>query len=97
MPGVLRRGHDFVTQYIAGPQCLQLTLDLQIERIADPFVTTFNVCPIYGQPEDAVVRAAVLEGTDEANVHFGTAWCPLEIRYSHSGYARVSAGSKCSA
>ena len=43
MPGVVRSGHHFVTQYIAGPQCLQLTLDLQTERIADPFVTAFNV------------------------------------------------------
>jgi hypothetical protein len=46
-------------------------------------VTAFNICPIYGQPEDAVVRAGVLEGTDEANAEFGTAWRPLEIRYSH--------------
>jgi hypothetical protein len=60
-------------------------------------LTAFNVCPIYGQSEDAVVRAAVLEVTDDANVEFGAAWRPLEIRYSHSGYARVSAGSKCSA
>jgi hypothetical protein len=33
-----------------------------------------------------VVRAAVLEGTDEANAEFGTVWRRLEIRYSHSGY-----------
>jgi hypothetical protein len=70
MPGVVKRGHYFVTQYITGPQCQQLTLDFQTERIADPFVTAFSVCPIYSQPEDAVVRAAVLEGTDEANAEF---------------------------
>jgi hypothetical protein len=48
MPRVVKRGHYFVTQYITGPQCLQLTLDLQTERFGDPFVTAFNVCPIYG-------------------------------------------------
>jgi hypothetical protein len=86
MPGTWKRNHYFVTQFITGPQCLLLMLDLQPERIADPFVTALNVCPIYGQPEDAVVRAAVLAGTDEANAEFGTNWHPLEIRYSYSGY-----------
>lgn len=86
MPGVVKRGHYFATQYITGPQCLLLMLDLHPERIADPFVTAINVCPIYGQPEDAVVRAAVLAGTDEANTELGASWHPLEIRYSYSGY-----------
>lgn len=86
MPRVMKRGPYFVTQYITGPQCLLLMLDLQSERIVDPFVTAVNVCPIYGQPEEAVVRAAVLAGTDEANAEFGTTWHPLEVRYSYSGY-----------
>jgi hypothetical protein len=86
MPRVVKRGQYFVTQYITGPQCLLLMLELQPDRIADPLVTAINVCPIYGQPEDAVVRAAVLAGTDEANTEFGTSWYPLEIRYSYSGY-----------
>jgi hypothetical protein len=47
-------------------------IDLQHERIADPFVTALNACPIYGRPDDAVVRAAVLRGTDEANAKFGS-------------------------
>jgi hypothetical protein len=86
MAGVVRRGHYFVTQLITGPQCLLLMLDLQCERIVDPFVTALNTCPIYGRPEDNTVRTAVLAGTDEANAEFGTNWHPLEIRYSYSGY-----------
>jgi hypothetical protein len=86
MPGVVKRGHYFVTQYITGPQILLLMLDLQPERIADPFVTAITVYSLYGQPEDAVVRAEVLAGTDEANAEFGTSWHPLEIRYAYSGY-----------
>jgi hypothetical protein len=88
----VKRGHYFVTQYITGPQSLLLMLDLQPERIADPFVTPLNVCPIYGQPEDIIVRAAVLAGTDEANAEFGTNWHPLEIRYSYSGYDNKRCG-----
>jgi hypothetical protein len=86
MPGVSRLGEYLVTQHITGPQCLLLMLDMQPERIADPPVTALEVCPIYGQPSDAVVRAAVLAGTDRANAEFGTSWHPLEIRYSYSGY-----------
>jgi hypothetical protein len=86
VPGVSRRGEYLVTQYITGPQCLLLMLDVQPERIADPFVTALQVCPIYGQPADDVVRAAVLAGTDRANAEFGTSWHPLEVRYSYSGY-----------
>ena len=39
MSVVLRRGHYYVTQYVTGPQYLVLMLDLQPERIDDPFVT----------------------------------------------------------
>ena len=85
MGRVVRRGHYFATQYITGPQYLSLMLDLQSERIADPFVTAFHVCPINGQPDEATVRSAVLKGTDEANAEFGTNWHPLEIKYSYSG------------
>jgi hypothetical protein len=92
MPGVVKRGHYFVTRYITGPQCLLLMLDLQPERIDDPFVTAFNVCPVYGHPKDAVVRSAVLAGTDEANAEFSTSWHPLEIRYSYSGYDNQRCG-----
>lgn len=83
---VVKSGHYFLTQIITGPQCLRLMLDLQTERIADPFVTATAVCPVYGQPQDDVVRAAVLRGTDEANAECATNWHPLEIRYSYSGY-----------
>jgi hypothetical protein len=86
MSGVGRRGDHFVVRYTTGPQDLLLMLDLQPERIADPYVTALNVSLKYGNPEESVVRAAVLAGTDEANVEFGTNWHPLEIRYSYSGY-----------
>jgi hypothetical protein len=83
---VVKQGHYFLTQIITGPQCLRLMLDLQAERIADPFVTAMSVCHVYGQPQDNTVRTAVLRGTDEANAERGTNWHPLEIRYSYSGY-----------
>jgi hypothetical protein len=86
MNQVWRRGHYLVNQIITGPQCLLLMLDMQQERIDDPFVTAINVCPVYGRPEDATVREAVLKGTDEANAEFRTNWHPLEIRFSYSGY-----------
>jgi hypothetical protein len=86
MNQVWRRGHYLVNQIITGPQCLLLMLDMQPERIDDPFVSAINVCPMYGRPDDAVVRTAVLKGTDEANAEFGTSWHPLEIRFSYSGY-----------
>lgn len=86
MTEVFKRGHYFCVQYITGPQILRLMLDLQSERVADPFVTALSVCEMYGQPEDTVVRSAVLKGSDEANAEFGTNWHPLEIKYSYSGY-----------
>jgi hypothetical protein len=86
MNHVWRRGHYLVNQIITGPQCLLLMLDMQSERIEDPFVSATDVCSVYGKPDDAVIRAAVLKGTDEANAEFGTSWHPLEIRFSYSGY-----------
>ncbi len=86
MVTVFRRGHYFGTQYITGPQCLLLLLDLQDERIDDPFVAALNEDLIYGNPEDHCVRTAVLAGTDEANSEHKTSWHPLEIRYSFSSY-----------
>lgn len=97
MERVVRRGHYFVTQYTTGPQCLLLMLDLQSERIADPFVNALNICPIYGQPEEATVRSAVLNGTDEANAEFGTNWHPFEIKYSYSGYDNKTCRLMCQA
>ena len=92
MTGVFRRGHYFATSYTTGPQWLQLLLDLQSERIADPIVTATHECPIYGRPEDSIVRQAVLEGTDEANAEFKTTWHPLEIRFAYSGYDNQRCG-----
>ena len=86
MSRVVRREHYYVTRWTTGPQDLLLMLDLESERIADPFVTALDVCSIYGNPDDATVRAAVLDGTDEANSAFGTSWHPLEMKYSYSGY-----------
>ena len=86
MNKVWRRGHYLVNQIITGPQCLLLMLDMQAERIDDPLVSAIDVCAMYGRPDDAVVRAAVLKGTDEANAEFRTNWHPLEIRFSYSGY-----------
>jgi hypothetical protein len=86
MTGVSRQGPYFVTRITTGPQDLLLMLDLADERIDNPFVTALGECPVYGRPDDAVVRAAVLRGTDEANAEFGTRWHPLEIRFWYSGY-----------
>lgn len=86
MAGVVRRGQYYVTRYTTGPQDLLLMLDMEIERINDPFVVALSVCPINGQPEDSTVRAAVLRGADEANEMLGTSWYPLEIKYWYSGY-----------
>jgi len=86
MTEIFKRDHYFCVGYITGPQILLLMLDLQSERITDPFVTALSVCEIYGQPEETVVRSAVLKGSDEANAEFGTNWHPLEIKYSYSGY-----------
>jgi hypothetical protein len=86
MDKVWRRGTYFVHHITTGPQDLLLMLDMQTERIDDPYVSAIDVCPIYGRPTDAPVRAAVLKGTDEANAEFGTSWHPLEIRFRYSGY-----------
>jgi hypothetical protein len=86
MDRVYRRDLFYINQIITGPQCLLLMLDMQPERIDDPFVSPIDVCPIYGQPTDEVVRSAVLSGSDRANAEFGTSWHPLEIRYSYSGW-----------
>ena len=81
-----RKGHYLAAQIITGPQHLLLLLDLADERIADPFVSAIDVCPVYGRPTDEAVRAAVLAGTDRANAEFGTSLHPLEVRFSYSGY-----------
>jgi hypothetical protein len=86
MPVKFRRGHYFGAQYITGPQCLLLMLDLQDERIEDPYVMAMTEDQIYGNPMEESVRAAVLAGTDEANREHGTTWHPLEIRYSFSSW-----------
>lgn len=86
MGRVVKRGHYYVARYTTGPQDLLLMLDMENERINDPFVVALCICPIYGQPEDPTVRAAVLRGADEANAMHGTSWYPLEIKYWYSGY-----------
>jgi hypothetical protein len=88
MPEVYRRGTYFVIGYVTGPRWLTLMLDLQSERIADPYVTPIEQDGqrLYPAPTDEVVRAAVLRGTDRANKEFGTVWHPLEIRYRYSGW-----------
>jgi hypothetical protein len=73
-------------QYITGPPCLLLLLDLQDERIGDPFVVPRNEDQLDGNPDVGSVRAAVLAGTDEANNDHGTSWHPLEIRSSFSSW-----------
>jgi len=83
---IWRRDHYLVNHIITGPQCLLLMLDIQPERIDDPFISAISECIIYGRPDDAIVRRAVLSGTDEANAEFGTSWHPFEIRFSYSGY-----------
>lgn len=86
--GVSRQGQYLVTQITTGPQDLLLMLDLADERIADPFVTCIAPSLLYRQPDDEVVRAAVLAGTDRANAECGSSWHPLEIRYWYCGYDR---------
>ncbi|QEL14638.1 hypothetical protein [Limnoglobus roseus] len=88
MDSVGRNGHYFVTRITTGPQDLLLLLDLADERIADPFVSAIEVCPVYGRPTDEAMRAAVLAGTDRANGECGTSLHPLEVRFSYSGYDR---------
>ena len=83
---VTRRGQYYVKSYITGPQCLLLMLNLDHERIDEPYVTPIDTCPKYGLPDSAVVIDAVLAGADEANKEFDVNWYPLEIRYSYSGY-----------
>ena len=73
-------------KYVTGPQILLLMLDLQDERIEDPLITAMIEAQIYGNPAEESLRAAVLAGTDEANRDHGTAWHPLEIRYSFSSW-----------
>lgn len=86
--GVSRQGHYLITRLTTGPQDLLLMLDLADERIADPFVTIIAPSQLYRQPDDAVVRAAVLAGTDRANAECRSSWHPLEIRYWYCGYDR---------
>ena len=85
MNRVIKRDQYYAISYTTGPQWLTLLLDLQPERIDDPYVTATHECPMYGKPEDSVVRNAVLSGTDQANAEFKTTWHPLEIRYGYSG------------
>lgn len=89
MPSVARQGQYLVTRFTTGPQDLLLMLDLVDERIVDPIVTCIAPCHVYGRPDDAVVRAAVLAGTDRANAECGSSWHPLEIRYWYSGYDKA--------
>jgi hypothetical protein len=85
---VFRRGHYFGAEYLTGPQILLLLLDLQDERIEDPYVAAMDEDRLYGNPEAGRVREAVLAGTDEANSDHGTSWHPLEVRYSYSSWDR---------
>jgi len=88
MAGVSRQGQYLVTRVTTGPQDLRLMLDLAEERIADPFVTCIAPSLLYRQPDDEVVRTAVLAGTDRANAECSSSWHPLEIRYWYCGYDR---------
>jgi hypothetical protein len=79
---IWRERHYVANRIITGPQSLLLMLDLQPERVETPVVTAIQICPVYGQPLDEIVREAVLSGTDRANREFGTNLHLLEIRYS---------------
>ena len=43
MNEVWRRDHYLVNQIITGPQCLLLMLDMQPERIEEPFVISLEL------------------------------------------------------
>jgi len=51
MGHLIKHEHYFTRRYTTGPQDLLLMLDLQPERIADPFVTALETCTKYGKPK----------------------------------------------
>jgi hypothetical protein len=84
-----KRQHYYGAQYITGPQYLVLLLDLQNERIDDPYVVALGEDGLYETFPEENVRSAVLEGTDAANRQCNTNIHPLEIRYFFSSYDKT--------
>jgi hypothetical protein len=77
-----KRDGLYGVQIITGPRSVLLRLELLDERIEDFEVAALATDGLYRDPPPEVVRARVLEGIDEANREFGTAFHPWLARYA---------------
>jgi hypothetical protein len=72
----------YCVEIITGARSVYLRLELQGERTQLPQVRPLVPGGLYRSADVETVRARVLEGTDEANREFGTAFHPSVIRYA---------------
>jgi hypothetical protein len=85
-----KRDGLYGVQIITGPRSVLLRLELLDERTEDFEVAAYTTEGPYRDPTPDVVRARVLEGTDEANREFGTSFHPWLARYSIEDYSDES-------
>lgn len=82
MPSFSKRDGLYGVQIITGPHSVLLRLELLDAQIEGFEVAAYTTEGLFGDPTPAVVRARVLEGTDEANSEFGTSCHPRLARYA---------------
>jgi hypothetical protein len=87
VPSFARLDGLYGVQIITGPRSVLLRLELLDERIEDFEVAAYMTEILYRDPPPGVVRARVLEGTDEANREFGTSFHPWLARYAIEDYS----------
>lgn len=86
MPSFSKRDGLFGVQIITGPRSVLLRLEVLDERCNEFEVIALEKNWLYSNPPPDVVRSRVLEGTDEANLQFGTAFHPWLARYAVEDY-----------
>lgn len=82
MPSFARLDGLYGVQIITGPTSVLLRLELLGERIEDFEVAPYMTEGQFRVPAPGLVRARLLEGTDEANREFGTSHHPWLARYA---------------
>jgi hypothetical protein len=82
VPSFSKRDGMYGVQIVTGPRSVLLRLELLEERVEDFEVIALATDGLYRDPPREVVRARVLEGTDEANRTFRMALHPWLARYA---------------
>jgi hypothetical protein len=86
MANFWKRDGRYGVQIITGPRSVWLQMVMMSERIDEIEVAAAAIGGLQRNPSAATVRARLLEGTDEANHLYRTAWHPWAADYAVDDY-----------